>query len=497
MKPVVLCILDGWGIPASSSYDGTSVASNFHRFLKQYPHTQLQASETYVGLPDGQMGNSEVGHMAIGLGRIIDQDLVQIDTSLKNGTFENHPHIQNLIQTLQQNKKTCHLMGLFSPGGIHSHQEHLLFCARLLQKNNIPVWLHLFLDGRDTPPTSARTFLEKIDPTLTIATLGGRYFGMDRDQRWDRIEKAYEAIINGKAPHTFTNSTHLIDAFYQQGITDEFIPPCVHETYTGIQEGDGFLAINFRSDRMRQICQSFFDPDFKNFKRPKRPSFSSAYSMCSYKKNLDPYITPIFTPAPRTHGLGEVISQHSLKQLRLAETEKYAHVTFFFNGGIESPFEGEERKLVPSPNVATYDLEPKMSAPALTELLLDAMSQKTYALIVINYANPDMVGHTGVVSAILEAVNYVDECLARIESATFKHDYTLFITADHGNVEQMCEMDGSPHTAHTCCPVPFIAINSDIKKLSTGTLADIAPTLLHTLGIKQPREMTGHILCGS
>ena len=412
---VVLCILDGWGHRHGGEDNAIAQAHIPHwkEMLATSPHTLLEASEHNVGLPDGQMGNSEVGHMNIGAGRIIFQDLPRIDKGIAEHTLENLPLLKEFVETLQKSKGTCHLLGLLSPGGIHSHERHIKALAALLSKAGVPVAIHAFLDGRDTPPKSAEDYLRSLftfmkdHPGVYLATMGGRYYGMDRDNRWDRIEKAYYAIAEG-IPHAKEALIYLHEQ-YAQGKTDEFIPPVALGSYQGIKKGDGLLMANFRSDRVRQILKALLEPGFQSFKRPLPPSFSCALGMTEYSQEFDPWLKTLFPPLPISEGLGEVISQHKLKQLRIAETEKYAHVTFFFNGGREDVFPGEDRILIPSAAVATYDLKPEMSAYEITEALEKAIESQQYALIVANYANTDMVGHTGNFEAARKAVEVVDE----------------------------------------------------------------------------------------
>lgn len=497
-KPVLLCILDGWGISPETQNNGILKAHYWAKMQEIYPHTVLQASEEFVGLPAQQMGNSEVGHMTLGLGRVLWQDLPRIDHAIATQELGVHARVLGLAETLKNNGKACHMLGLISPGGVHSHQNHIIYCANLLAKQGIPVWIHGFLDGRDTPPSSARNYVaecqEDFHPLVRFATLGGRYFGMDRDQRWDRVEKAYDAIVDAKAEF-FPLGTDGIDYFYNKGLTDEFIPPFCLQGFSGITDGDGLWMINFRSDRVRQILHSLLDPNFSNFHPQRRVDFSKCLGMTSYSKDLDVWMPCLFDKMPTTNSLGEVVSKANLGQLRIAETEKYAHVTFFFNGGQEFPFPLEDRILVQSPKVSTYDLKPEMSAKELTDQVLAAMAEKKHALIVLNYANTDMVGHTGVITAIEKAVETVDECLHQLEKQAKEMGWVVLITADHGNAEQM--LDGhAPHTAHTCNPVPFMVVNGgNIVLKNGGTLANVAPTVLQFLKIPKPVEMTEEPLC--
>ena len=501
-KRLVLCILDGWGVRDNPKDNGLASAKSWDRMLKTYPWTKIQASEAYVGLPKGQMGNSEVGHMSIGLGRIVTQDLPRIDQAISDGSLKNNPKINSLIQTLKQRNSACNLLGLLSPGGVHSHQDHIVAAANMLVDEEIRVNIHAFLDGRDTPPQSAlkyiNDFQSKLKSGAQIVSLGGRYFAMDRDKRWDRTALAYEAMVSGKSDMVFDDASQAIGYFYKNNVTDEFILPLTLKKYSGMKDGEGFWMINFRADRVRQILSAFLQRDFADFTRERMVNFSAVLGMTEYSEVLLPLIPPVFEKIPSNNGLGEIISNADQKQIRIAETEKYAHVTFFFNGGREDPFKGESRILVPSPKVATYDLEPKMSAKEVTNHVIEAMKKKDSQLIVVNYANTDMVGHTGVKSAIEEAVRFVDICLECLEKTALETGWILIITADHGNVELMVDSDGIPHTAHTCNPVPFMVVNGNVQKLKQeGALCDVAPTVLDLLDYKQPKEMTGHSLVES
>ena len=501
-KKVVLCILDGWGIEQSEMFNAIHEAKHWPSVLKKYPHTILQASEQHVGLPEGQMGNSEVGHTTIGLGRIIMQDLPKIDHNFSSGLIRENAKITDIIEKLKRTNKPCHIMGLLSSGGVHSHISHIVNAAKILDNAGIKVYVHGFLDGRDTPPKSAETFVSEFlketvsHKNIHLASLGGRYYGMDRDNRWDRIELAYDAIISGIAPK-FTSALEAIKKSYDADITDEFLIPTIHQDYHGINDGEGLWMINFRSDRVRQILRSFLVDDFAHFERKKIITFGPTLAMNEYSKDLNELIPSLFSKDAVDNSLGEVIANHGLKQLRIAETEKYAHVTFFLNGGQEAPFNGEERFMIPSPSVTTYDLQPEMSAKEVTKKVTEAMDRDDLSLIVVNYANTDMVGHTGVIDAIIKAVDFVDGCIKIIEEKALEKAWTLLITADHGNAECMREDDKiTPHTAHTCNPVPFVMINGEADSLNPGSLADVAPTILDIIGLAQPKEMTGKsLLC--
>jgi 2,3-bisphosphoglycerate-independent phosphoglycerate mutase len=499
-KKVILCILDGWGVAPASDSNGVSVAKNWPNILKKYPNSTLEASESFVGLPDAQMGNSEVGHMAIGLGRVLLQDLPKIDSAFASGYVNSNPQVLEAITYLKANQKPCHVMGLLSPGGVHSHMNHIKQAAILLATQGIPVFVHAFLDGRDTPPKSALNYMDEFIaaisafPLIKIASVSGRYYSMDRDNRYERTEKAYKAIISGDGIK-FSDPLLAINNSYNQGITDEFMLPHVNDEFKGAQSGDGLWMINFRSDRVRQLLKSLLFAEFSEFKREKITSFGHRLAMNEYADFLNPLISSIFMKDTISDGLGEILANNNLKQLRVAETEKYAHVTFFFNGGIEQPLNGEERILIPSPKVSTYDLQPEMSAYLITEKVLSAMDRNDLSLIVVNFANADMVGHTGVVEAIKKAVTCLDDCVQKIVDKSLLTDWTMLITADHGNAESMQEDDNTPHTAHTCNPVPLVMINGDEGvRLANGTLADISPTILSILNINQPASMTGKIL---
>lgn len=501
IKTVVLCILDGWGHRENGPDNAIFNAKTPYwvDILTHSLHTLLEASELNVGLPEGQMGNSEVGHMNIGAGRVIFQDLPRIDEAIAHHTLEDMAPLKAFIEKLKASKGTCHLLGLLSPGGIHSHERHLIALAKILADQDIPVAFHAFLDGRDTPPQSAEAYLISFlkatedHPNITLATMGGRYFGMDRDKRWDRVQKAYEAMVN--------EITHNGDALpylqknYEKGVTDEFIPPVPLSNYSGMKDGDGLLMANFRSDRAREILTTLLDPNFQGFERSRQIKFAAALGMVEYSESLNTWMETLFPPFTPQDVLGEIIAHQGLNQLRIAETEKYAHVTFFFNGGREEPFPGEDRILIPSPDVATYDLKPEMSAYELTDRLVEAIESQKYALIVVNYANADMVGHTGNFEAARRAVEAVDLCLGRIKNAVEKTQACLLITADHGNAEMMYdEILKSPHTAHTLNPVPFVMFQGPQGTLHSGTLSQIGPTILHILDIALPSAMTGDSL---
>ena len=499
-KPVVLCILDGWGHRAEPADDNAILKArtpNLDRLSKQAPISFLDASELHVGLPKGQMGNSEVGHMNLGAGRIVMQDLPRIDQAVEDGSLAHMAPLTAFIATLRASGGTCHLMGLLSPGGVHSHQDHVAALAKAVAAAGVPVAVHAFLDGRDTPPKSAQGFLAKFlaDSQARIATVIGRYFAMDRDKRWERVETAWKAMVLGDGERA-SDAKAAIDAAYAAGKSDEFVPATVIAGYEGIADGDGILMANFRADRAREILSSLLDPAFRGFERPRQPKVTAALGVAEYSTDLNRFLDTLFPPASLAHTLGEIVADAGLKQLRIAETEKYAHVTFFFNGGEEREFKGESRILVPSPRVATYDLKPEMSAPEVTDKLVEAIDAGSFDLIVVNYANTDMVGHTGIIEAAVKAVEAVDACIGRVAAAVAKAGGVMFVTADHGNAEQMLDHEtGQAHTAHTLNLVPAMLVGAGGgTTLADGKLADVAPTLLDVMGLPKPAEMTGRSL---
>jgi 2,3-bisphosphoglycerate-independent phosphoglycerate mutase len=469
--------------------------------MRDCPHGLIDASELHVGLPQGQMGNSEVGHMNIGAGRVVMQDLPRIDTAVAQGEIKANPAMTGFIAKLKASGGTCHLMGLMSPGGVHSHQHHIAALARILDEAGVPVAIHAFLDGRDTPPSSARGFVADFLAAIsglrhvTIATIGGRYYAMDRDKRWERVALAYDALVDAKG-ETATTPLAAIDAAYGRSETDEFVKPTAVAGYRGMKDGDGLLMANFRADRARQILTALLDPTFDAFARPRTVRFAAALGMSEYSTALNAFMTTLFPAERLSHVLGAVVAEAGLTQLRIAETEKYAHVTFFLNGGEETLFPGEERILVPSPKVATYDLQPEMSAFEVTDKLVAAIRGGKFDFIVVNYANTDMVGHTGDLKAAIKAVETVDVCLGRLRDAVTEQGGAMLITADHGNAETMQDPEtGEPHTAHTLNRVPLVLVNgTSAKKLRDGRLSDIAPTLLSLMGLRLPAEMTGRSL---
>ncbi len=504
-KPVMLLILDGWGYRDKITADNAieqGNTPNWHNLLKTCPHAFIETSGLDVGLPEGQMGNSEVGHMNLGAGRVVMQDLPRIDQAIKTKTLEHNPVLLELIETLQKSKGVCHLMGLMSPGGVHSHQNHIAALAEILSKNNIPVAVHAFLDGRDTPPSSAAGYLADFEKSVKhlanvkIATISGRFYAMDRDKRWDRVEAAYNNIVSASGKR-YASAVEAVTDAYAEGITDEFVVPCVIGDYQGANDGDGILMANFRADRAREILYALSDKSFEGFERKQKVDFAISVGMAEYSVDHNRFMKTLFAPEALTNIFGEVVSSSGLTQLRIAETEKYAHVTFFFNGGEEREFQGESRILIPSPKVATYDLKPEMSVYEVTDALVDAIENKRFDVIICNFANGDMVGHTGIMDAALKAVAAVDENLGRVMKAIKDVDGVLLVTADHGNAEKMVdEKTGEPYTAHTVGKVQAVLYNApqSVKGLEDGRLADISPTLLELLGIKQPEEMTGKSL---
>jgi 2,3-bisphosphoglycerate-independent phosphoglycerate mutase len=500
-RPVVLCILDGWGHAGAGACNAVTLAKapTWHRWMAEAPHGLIDASELAVGLPAGQMGNSEVGHMNIGAGRVVMQDLPRIEAAIDSGELARNPRLLDYIARLKASGGRCHLLGLLSPGGVHSHQHHMAVLAKLVAAAGIEVLAHAFLDGRDTPPQSALEYLAAFAgeaPGIAFATVGGRYYAMDRDKRWDRLALAYANLVEGagkKAP----TAKAAVEAAYGRGENDEFVLPTAIAGYAGMRDGDGILMANFRADRVRQLLAALLDPDFAGFVRPRRPAFAAALGMGEYATGLNRFHTALFAAEELRDTLGELVSKAGKRQLRIAETEKYAHVTFFFNGGEESVFPGEERILVPSPKVATYDLQPEMSAYEMTDKLVAAIAGGTFDFIVVNFANTDMVGHSGKLAPAIAAVEAVDFCLGRLEKAVAAAGGALLVTADHGNAEMMCDpLTGGPHTAHTLNRVPLVLANAPagVTGIADGRLADIAPTVLALMGMKRPASMTGHNL---
>ncbi len=510
-KRVVLLVLDGWGI--NMNKDGNAIASAripvYDGLINDYPHTSLLASGEAVGLPEGQMGNSEVGHLNLGAGRIVYQDSTRISKSIRDGDFFFNEVLLSSLEAAKQSGANLHLMGLLSDGGVHSRMDHIFALFDMAKAQGVTnVFFHAFLDGRDTPPSSAIQYIKQLEQHLAnlgigrIASVSGRYYAMDRDKRWERVQKAYETLVMGEGIRKYS-AVEAVQDSYGHGRTDEFMLPTVildpktNKNVATIRNRDSVIFCNFRSDRAREITRAIADPEFKGFKRKLVPSLSSFVCLTTYDETLT--LPVAFRPVRLTRILGEVLSSRGIRQLRIAETEKYAHVTFFFNGGEEPPFPLEDRILVPSPrDVATYDKKPEMSAREIAGKLVEHISSHQYGFILANFANPDMVGHTGVISAAVKAIEVLDECLDLVLTAAREEGMTVLITADHGNIEVMFDpATGQPHTAHTTDPVPFIAVSRDIRLRNNGILADVAPTVLQLMGIDIPSEMTGRSLIDS
>ena len=505
--PLALVILDGWGlgdITAGNAIAGANTP-NMTRYLKEYPHTSLICSGEYVGLPEGQMGNSEVGHLNMGAGRIVYQELSRISRSIRDGDFFRNDMLLEAMGHSLRNNSSLHLMGLLSDGGVHSHINHLFAILKLAAGHRLDrVYIHCFLDGRDVPPANAGEYVTQLEQKMKdlntgkIATVMGRYYAMDRDRRWERIEVAYEALTAGRGLKALSAGAAITQS-YQRGQTDEFVKPTVIEDGRGnpvatVEAGDAVIFFNFRPDRARELTRAFVDRDFQGFGRVEAIENLHFLCMTQYDKTIEAPVA--FRPQRLNNTLGEVLSSNGIKQLRLAETEKYAHVTFFFNGGVEPPYPGEERILIPSPRVATYDQKPEMSAAEVTEEFLGQLQFDNYQVIIMNYANPDMVGHTGDMKAAARAVEVVDKCLGRVVDAVLEKNGVVLITADHGNAENMQDAKGHPVTAHTTNPVPFILVSRRFENpvIKSGRLEDVAPTVLDLLGLEKPLEMTGSTL---
>lgn len=502
--PIVLLILDGIGDGARNAFDAPFVADmrTLDGFRRRYAATQLRTSEEAVGLPEGQFGNSEVGHMNLGAGRVVWQELTRIDAAIKRGTFRDNSALAGLLKAVKARGTRLHLMGLVSPGGVHSHQEHLLALAQWAQDEGIPTTIHALLDGRDTPQKSADGYLAwledhlKVLPHVQVGSIGGRYWAMDRDQRWDRVERAWKLLVDGEAEHTHPTSLDALQAAYARGETDEFVTPAATAHHHPIQDGDGIIFFNFRGDRARQFCHALVNPSFSGFQAKHRPKVELV-TFTQYDAALDPYLKVAYPPQDLRNILGEVVANQGWKQFRTAETEKYAHVTFFLNGGREEPYPGEDRRLVPSPKVATYDLQPEMSCFEVTRGLMEAIRSGAYHLLVCNLANGDMVGHSGILTAAIQACRVVDEAIRRIAEVTLEVGGILIITADHGNTDCMVDEQGQPHTAHTMNPVPCVIVGQGFegrRLRQGGALCDVAPTILQLLGLPQPPEMDGRSL---
>lgn len=507
-KPLALIILDGWGL--SQDVNGNAIAQantpNIKNYLANYPHTTLTCSGEEVGLPAGQMGNSEVGHLNIGAGRVVYQELTRITKSIKDGDFFENPEFLKAVQNVKQKNSALHIMGLLSDGGVHSHIRHLFAVLKLAADQGLTkVFYHAILDGRDVPPSSAKAYMRALQTKMTelgvgqVATVSGRYYAMDRDRRWERTEPAYRAMVYAEGQQA-NSALEAIDVAYERGETDEFVKPTIvtddrKQPVAKVAEGDSLIFINFRPDRARQITRAFVDEDFTGFDRGSaRPK---VYYVCMtvYDKTIEAAVA--FPPKKLENTMGEWLSKQGLKQLRLAETEKYAHVTFFFNGGVEQPNSDEERVLIPSPKVATYDLKPEMSAFEVTDAFIENLNKGIFDVIITNYANPDMVGHTGDLQATKVAIETVDQCIGKVISAILEKGGTVLVTADHGNAEKMRDEKGGPFTAHTTDPVPFVLIGEQYKGITLrddGSLQAIAPTMLDILGLPKPSEMTGESL---
>lgn len=506
-KPVVLVVLDGFGYSEKAQHNAiaNAHAPNWQALWQNSAHNLIATSGLAVGLPEGQMGNSEVGHMTLGAGRVVYQNFTRINKAIADGDFFTNPVYTKAIDSAVSQGKAVHITGLLSDGGVHSHCDHILAMLKLAAERGAEkLYLHAMLDGRDTPPRSAEAYIKQVDSTLAelgkgqVASVIGRFYALDRDKRWDRVQSAYELMANGKADYTAPDALSALQAGYERGEDDEFVKAtaiCAEgEAPVQVQDGDVMIFMNFRPDRARQITNAFVDAGFDGFERSRVPALSDFVMTTEYSADIK--ASCAFPPENLTHTLGEVLASNNKTQLRIAETEKYAHVTFFFSGGQEDTFTGEERILIPSPKVATYDMQPEMSAPEVTEKLVAAIESGHFDAVICNYANCDQVGHTGSYEAAVKAVEAVDGCLAQVVAAVEKMGGDLLITADHGNVEEMFdEESGQAHTQHTTLPVPLVYVGSHKATVAEGgSLADIAPTMLHLLGVEQPAEMTGRNL---
>ena len=499
-KPVVLCILDGWGLSDVTEANAPHLAKTpaFDAIMAQGPHAKLITHGPDAGLPSGQMGNSEVGHTNIGAGRVVAMDLGQIDLAIEDGSFFENAALQEFITKVKGTGGTAHMMGLVSDGGVHGHLDHIVAAAQAITRAGVPVVLHAITDGRDVAPKSAYTYIGELEERLPegakVVTVCGRYFAMDRDNRWERVSEAYGAMIKGEGRESGTAHDAVTRA-YNQSETDEFIVPTVLDGYQGVQDGDGFFCLNFRADRAREILAAIGKPEFDGFETGTRPQLAALLGMVEYSDDHNTYMTTAYPKAEIVNTLGAWVAKQGKRQFRLAETEKYPHVTFFLNGGKEVPEDGEDRYMPKSPKVATYDLQPEMSSAEVTAKFVEAI-EAGYDLIVTNYANPDMVGHTGDLDAAIKACEAVDQGLAQVIEALNKAGGTMIVTADHGNCEMMFDpATGGPHTAHTLNPVPVALVGGpDGAKLRDGRLSDLAPTVLELMGLPQPPEMTGESL---
>ncbi|MCK4608781.1 MAG: 2,3-bisphosphoglycerate-independent phosphoglycerate mutase [Gammaproteobacteria bacterium] len=507
-KPIMLMILDGWGYSEETAGNAIAAAKtpNFDKLWQEHPHTLLQASGLAVGLPEGQMGNSEVGHLHIGAGRLAPQDLTRINMVVESGEFLTNPVLTEMADKTKAAGKALHIFGLLSDGGIHSHTRHIQAMIKLAAKQGLQkIYMHAFLDGRDTPPKSAQIYIDEIEQTFTevgvgaIASIGGRFYAMDRDKRWDRVERAYNMLTQGTTEFHTQTATQALQIAYERDESDEFVQPTAIHAETAepitITDGDSIIFMNFRADRGRELSYAFTDANFNDFDRKVCPKLTEYVTLTQYAENLKTKVA--FPPLALTNVLGEVVANSGFTQLRIAETEKYAHVTYFLNGGEEQQLNNEERILVPSPKVATYDMQPTMSVFEVTDKLVNAIKTEKYDFIACNFANPDMLGHTGKLDKTVTALEAVDECLGRVIAALHEIDGEMVIIADHGNAEKMQDpVTGQPFTAHTCSPVPFIYVgrNAHIVEQNQNALTDVAPTLLYLLDLAIPKEMTGHAL---
>ncbi len=497
--PVLLLILDGFGYREDADHNAIAHARkpNWDRLWRDYPHTLINTSGLTVGLPEGQMGNSEVGHLNIGAGRVVYQDLTRVDLAIQDGSFFTNPALVQAVQQAKRNDSALHVLGLLSPGGVHSHENHIHAMVDMAARAGLrKIYVHAFLDGRDTPPRSAEASLRALQEkcanlgTARIASITGRYYAMDRDNRWERVEAAYDVISQGHAEFSAATAVEGLQQAYARGENDEFVKATRIGDAVVMRDGDVAVFMNFRADRARQITRALTDPEFNGFARKRYPKLESFVTLSSYGEDV--HLPTAFAPTAIHNGFGEYLSNLGMKQLRIAETEKYAHVTYFFNGGREQPYPGEDRILVPSPKVATYDLKPEMSAFEVTDKLEASIRSKQYQAIVCNYANGDMVGHSGNMEAAVKAVEALDACVGRVVGAMLECGGEILVTADHGNAEQMLDrVTQQPHTAHTMNSVPFLYIGRKARMVSGGALQDVAPTLLAMLGLPQPPEMTG------